>query len=82
MRGVYGHVTERMLAEVREALQHRWAESLRARAALSPTSAVPVLNAALAALPGTRRPLPIDPSAPKFGHLNGKAPGRRCGRAL
>ncbi|BCJ44699.1 hypothetical protein GCM10010168_15120 [Actinoplanes ianthinogenes] len=51
MRGIYSHVTDRMLDEIRGALQRRWEESLRARAALSLTSAVPVLAAALKALP-------------------------------
>ena len=66
MRGIYSHVTERMLTEIREALQRRWVASLRARAAMSPTSAVPVLDAALAALPGVRRPLPLGASAPNL----------------
>ena len=67
MRGGYSHVTEPMLAKIREALQRRWIESLRALAALSPTSAVPVLNAALAALPGPRQRPPLEgftPSSP------------------
>lgn len=68
MRGIYGHVTERMLTEVREALQRRWVASLWARAALSPTSAIPVLNAALQALlqalPGPRREVPSGAFAP------------------
>jgi hypothetical protein len=59
MRGIYSHVTDRMLNEIRAALQRRWIASLRARAALAPTSAVPVLNAALMALTNARRPLPL-----------------------
>ncbi|AGZ39592.1 tyrosine-type recombinase/integrase [Actinoplanes friuliensis] len=47
MRGVYSHVTDRMLNEVRDALQQRWLAALKMRATLSPTSAVPSLNAAL-----------------------------------
>ena len=64
MRGIYSHVTDRMLDQIREALQERWIASLRARAALSPTSAVPVLNAALKALTVPRRPLPLEGSTP------------------
>ena len=64
MRGIYSHVTDRMLDEIRQALQRRWLEALRARAALSPTSAVPVLNAALTALPDRRQPLRLGGSAP------------------
>jgi integrase len=66
MRGIYSHVTDRMLSEIRDALQRRWEESLRARAALSPTSAVPALNAALMALPNPPRRLPMGASAPNL----------------
>jgi len=44
MRGVYGHVSPAMREELRAALQVRWEESLRQRVALSPVSAVPLLN--------------------------------------
>jgi hypothetical protein len=67
MRGIYSHVTDRMLNEIREALQRRWTEALRARAVLSPTSAVPVLNAALTTLLGPRQRPPLEgftPSSP------------------
>lgn len=47
MRGIYSHVTDRMLAEIRQALQRRWMDSLRARLALWPASPVPALDAAL-----------------------------------
>ncbi|MCU7722790.1 hypothetical protein ODJ79_03605 [Actinoplanes sp. KI2] len=66
MRGVYSHVTDRMLADIRDALEQRWIESLRARAALSPTSAVPVLNAALMALGVPPRPLSLGAFAPNL----------------
>ncbi|GID26815.1 tyrosine-type recombinase/integrase [Paractinoplanes brasiliensis] len=62
MRGIYSHVTDRMLGEIRDALQQRWVTALRARAALSPTSAVPALNAALLALRGA-------PGTPAAGAL-------------
>ena len=42
MRGVYGHVSPAMREELKAALQARWEESLRDRAALSPVSAVPL----------------------------------------
>ena len=64
MRGIYSHVTDRMLNEIRDALEQRWLASLRARAALSPSSAVPVLNAALAKLSSPRQALPLGASAP------------------
>jgi integrase len=44
MRGVYGHVSPAMREELKAAFQARWEESLRQRAALSPVSAVPLLN--------------------------------------
>lgn len=44
MRGVYGHVSPTMREELTAALQARWEESLRQRAALSRTSAVQLLN--------------------------------------
>jgi hypothetical protein len=50
MRGVYGHVSHAMREELKAALQARWEESLRQRAALSPVSAVPLLNRLLADL--------------------------------
>ncbi|WP_169792443.1 site-specific integrase [Actinoplanes rectilineatus] len=65
MRGIYSHVTDRMLDEVREALQRRWLDSLRARAALWPTSPLPVLNEALAALADPPLALPLGGFAPK-----------------
>jgi len=49
MRGVYGHVSSAMRAELKAALQERWADSLRERARLAPRSAVGVLDALLTA---------------------------------
>jgi hypothetical protein len=44
MRGVYGHVGPAMRAELKAALQARWQDSLRQRAALPSASAVPLVN--------------------------------------
>jgi integrase len=44
MRGTYGHVTPAMREEAMAVLQELWQESLRQRAALSPRSAVGVLD--------------------------------------
>jgi hypothetical protein len=46
--GVYSHVSPAMREELKAALQARWDETLRRRAALSPVSAVPLLNRLLA----------------------------------
>jgi integrase len=48
IRGVYGHVSESMRAELKQALQARWEASLRDRAAISPRSPVPLLDGLLA----------------------------------
>jgi len=48
MRGLYSHATERMREDLTHALQTRWENSLRARAAISPGSPVPVLDRLLA----------------------------------
>jgi integrase len=47
MRGVYGHVSPAMRAELKAALQERWETSLRDRARLSPRSSVALLDALL-----------------------------------
>ncbi len=48
MRGVYTHVSDAMRTELKQALQTRWEQSLRARAAIAPHSLVPLLDALLA----------------------------------
>lgn len=50
MRGVYGHVSPAMREGLKVALQARLDGSLRQRAALSPVSAVPLLNRLLAGI--------------------------------
>ena len=44
MRGVYTHVSDAMRTELKDALQARWETSLRARAAITPRSLVPLLD--------------------------------------
>lgn len=48
MRGLYAHASPRMRAELKQALQIRWEDSLRERAAISPHSPVPLLDNLLA----------------------------------
>jgi hypothetical protein len=48
MRGWYAHVSQKMRDELMQALQARWEESLRQRAALAPRSPVPLLDNLLA----------------------------------
>ncbi|WP_372493964.1 tyrosine-type recombinase/integrase [Salinispora arenicola] len=49
MRGVYSHVSPRMRADLRAALQGAWDEALRHRASLSPRSSVAALDTLLLA---------------------------------
>jgi ferredoxin len=49
MRGVYGHVSPAMRADLKAVLQERWEASLCERAQLPPRSIVPVLDALLTA---------------------------------
>jgi hypothetical protein len=63
MRGLYAHASDRMRDDLKAALQARWNDSLRARAAIHPRSPVPLLDELLAphretarrAQPATRR---------------------------
>ena len=48
MRGLYTHVSDRMREALAQALQARWEESLRERAAIRPRSPTPVLDELLA----------------------------------
>jgi integrase len=48
MRGLYAHASDRMRDDLRAALQARWDESLRERAAIHPHSPVPLLDELLA----------------------------------
>ena len=49
MRGLYAHASQRMRDELKQALQARWEDSLRERAAIHPHSPVPLLDDLLAA---------------------------------
>lgn len=49
MRGLYAHASEGMLDDLKHALQTRWEDSLRARAAINPHSPLPLLDDLLAA---------------------------------
>lgn len=60
MHGVYGHVSPAMREELKAALQARWDEALLQRAALSPVSAVPLLNGLL---------VDIRPSGNRIGEI-------------
>jgi integrase len=44
MRGLYAHASDRMRDGLNTALQERWQDSLRARAAIGPRSPVPLLD--------------------------------------
>jgi integrase len=48
MRGLYAHASDRMRDDLKAALQARWDDSLRARAAIHPHSPVPLLDGLLA----------------------------------
>jgi hypothetical protein len=65
MRGLYAHASQRMRDKLTDALQARWEESLRERAAVVPHSPVPLLDGLLAShrearLPATRDPREVD----------------------
>jgi hypothetical protein len=73
MRGSYTHVSDRMREALVKALQARWEDSLRARAAIRPHSTVPLLNELLTPptpptggrrLRQRHRPAPGDPDHP------------------
>ena len=64
MRGLYTHVSDRMRAELMQALQARWQEALQERAALNPRSPVPLLDELLAWL-RTRKPSAARSPAPR-----------------
>jgi hypothetical protein len=62
MRGLYAHVSQRMRDELTAALQARWEESLRERAAIVPHSPVPLLDGLLASQQKATPPPTMKPS--------------------
>ncbi len=78
MRGLYTHASDRMRNELVAALQQRWEDSLRARAAIDPHSPVPLLDALLAPYGGET----TQPAAPRLTLAPAPPPKRgRDGRA-
>jgi hypothetical protein len=75
IRGLYAHSSDRMRDELKAALQARWEESLRARAALSPHSPVPVLDQLLAPADTARHPSKAAASAKMISQIPPKFPG-------
>jgi hypothetical protein len=49
IRGLYAHASDRMRDDLNHALQTRWEDALRARAAINPRSPIPLLDDLLAA---------------------------------
>ena len=74
MRGLYAHASDRMRDDLKHALQARWEDSLRDRAAMTPRSPVPLLDGLLAPLRATAQP-PTNQMAP--GETPRHQPSRR-----
>jgi hypothetical protein len=68
MRGLYTHVSDRMRDDLTAALQARWEDSLRARAAISPHSPVPLLNTLLASYRAPAGKAQAPPATPTLIH--------------
>jgi hypothetical protein len=81
MRGVYGPVSPAMRRELIAALQARWEESLRQRAALSPVSAVSLLSRLLPSVQPASEPVRSH-LAPKIGHQRRPTENRRSPDAM
>ena len=76
MRGLYTHVSDRMREALAQALQARWEDSLRARAAIRPHSSVPLLDRLLA--PHRRHQADADNASGTVRHLATRTtPGRQ-----
>ena len=76
MRGLYTHVSDRMRDALVRALQARWEDSLRARAAIRPHSPVPLLDGLLA--PHGRQQADRNPANGTVRHLATRTtPGRQ-----
>ncbi len=75
MRGLYAHASDRMRDDLKAALQERWDDSLRARAAIHPHSPVPLLDELLAPHRDTARR--AQPPAPRVTQQDTPALGDR-----
>ena len=76
MRGLYAHASERMRDDLKHALQARWEESLRARAAIHTHSPVPLLDELLAPF-RYRGHQKSEPAAPRETVKQPTTPGDR-----
>ena len=76
MRGLYAHASDRMRDDLKAALQARWDDSLRARAAIHPHSPVPLLDDYLAPL-RERAHRKTKPLIPRVTQQEPPAPGGR-----
>lgn len=76
MRGLYAHASERMRDELKAALQVRWEDSLRARAAINPHSPVPLLDELLAPFRTQTHPS-AEPMTPRATREKIPIPGDR-----
>jgi hypothetical protein len=81
MRGVYGHVTPGMRADLVAGLQELWEASLRDRARIATRSLVGVLDTLLASWQEPTNKIGSQ-FAPKIGHRKAERPGRRGGPGL
>ncbi len=61
IRGLYAHASDRMRDDLTAALQARWEDSLRERAALYPRSSLPLLDELLARIRAAKLPAPARP---------------------
>jgi hypothetical protein len=71
---LYAHSSDRMRDDLKAALQTRWEESLRARAALSRHSPLPLLDQLLAPVDTNRRPSRAPGSAKMISQTPPKFP--------
>jgi hypothetical protein len=76
MRGLYAHVSDRMCDDLKHALQARWEDSLRARAAIHTHSPVPLLDELLAPF-RERACQKSEPAAPRETVKQSATPGDR-----
>ena len=74
MRGLYAHASERMRDDLKHALQTRWEDSLRARAAIHTHSPVPLLDELLAPFRERARQK-SEPAAPRETVKQSATPG-------